>query len=78
MDSGTLGMTVYAGTIATPISGWRTLLNIGYQTSLNGNRPNVPLFKWENRFGQDRNRDLRFSVEKNVATEISLQASYYW
>ncbi|MBU1618569.1 MAG: DUF4105 domain-containing protein [Gammaproteobacteria bacterium] len=57
---------------------WRSQLELGYRYYFFGDQQKFVSSKWLNRFGQQKNWDLRFSVEKQKETEVALSFGYYW
>jgi hypothetical protein len=77
-NSGSLAAVPRIGLIASPASGWKTQLEIGRQSYLNGGRFGHRVIRWENRFGGNRRWDLRVAYEENVAREVFGGVSLYW
>lgn len=77
-DSGTLGVSAQLGLWTTPWSGWKSQLMIGTNHYLNGTKRRIPLVRWENRFGNSRQWDIRLSYEKRVEHELNGSVSLYW
>lgn len=77
-DSGTIGAIVRTGMVGSPINGWKTNFTIGNRTYFNGSQSSNRLIRWENRFGTQRDWDIRISYEKQYARELQLAISIYW
>ena len=77
-DSGTLAGTAWAGLISSPLDAWKTQLEIGYRAYANGSQDSARLIRWENRLGNQRNRDFRISYEEHIEREVQLAISFYW
>lgn len=76
-DSGNLGGAAMIGIYGAPIDGWKSRLLFGRKAYLDGHGE-IDLVYWENRFGDDRNWDVRLDYELNVEKEIRLLYSMYW
>ena len=77
-ESGTLGSTIRAGFLLNAGRTWKTRLDIGKRYSFNGDRDPYDVAVLENRYGADRNWDVRFSYFRNVTNEINASFSLYW
>ncbi len=77
-DSGTLGATARLGLLGSPVAVWKSQFTVGKRTYLNGSRSGTRLMRWENRFGSDRNWDMRVNYERNIASEFQVAVSFYW
>ncbi len=77
-DFGTLGAAMKAVLVASPMEGWKTKVSIGNKKFMNGSRTSERLIGWENRFGSDRNWDVRIAYDKNVEREFKTAVSIYW
>ncbi|OHC86005.1 MAG: hypothetical protein A3J87_05870 [Sideroxydans sp. RIFOXYB12_FULL_59_6] len=76
--SGTVGAEAIIGVVATPLPDWKTSLELGRHSFLNGERAKVWTTKWQNRLGGDRDWDVRLNYERNVASQWQLAFSAYW
>jgi len=77
-DSGTLAASIQIGLWASPKPGWKSQFMIGTRNYLNGAKHRARLLRWENRFGINRQWDIRLRYEKQVESEISVSFSLYW
>lgn len=77
-DSGTLGANAQLGLWTTPAPGWKSQLVVGTSHYLNGTKRHIPLIRWDNRFGNSRQWDVRLNYEKRVEQEINGSVSLYW
>jgi hypothetical protein len=76
-DSGTLAATPRLGLTFAPTPQWRTRLDIGVRNYVDRSQT-MPVIRWENRFGAERNWDIRLNYEKQEAQEISAGLALYW
>ncbi len=72
-----------AGQLLTGITGkvtpwWSTHLQVGIRRYLDGSESERGLVNFENRFGNSRSWDIRFSVVKNIALESRFSVSAYF
>lgn len=77
-DSGTVGAGATLGAVATPFPYWKTSVELRRHVFLNGGRAWVLTTKWLNRFGSDRDWDVRLNFERNVASQWQMEYSAYW
>lgn len=76
--SGTLAASPSVGLLATPALRWKTSLAIGQRHYFNGEQSHRPFMRWENRFGNQREWDIRFGFERHVASQAQIAFSRYW
>ena len=57
---------------------WKSNLSIGYRQYLDESDENYVHYHWENRLGNNPQRNFRFEVEKNQSTEVKLSAVFHW
>jgi hypothetical protein len=78
--SGHLAGTPWAGAIADilPSGFWRTGLSLGYRDYLGDRNDGEAIFKVENRFGRNREWDIRIAYEKHVDEQTQISYSRYW
>lgn len=76
--SGNLGVAFNAGMIVAPAPAWKSSLEIGQRRYLDGACGHLPTVRWENRFGDSRDFDVRLNYEKRNAAQWQLAASWYW
>jgi hypothetical protein len=77
-DSGWLSATPRVGLVGEPLHGWKTYLSVGRRAYLAGDRGPERVLRWEQRFGTQRDWDVRVSYEQHVAHEIQAALSFYW
>jgi hypothetical protein len=51
---------------------------LGEKSYVNGSQASHRLLRWENRFGTQRDWDVRISYERNIARELKVGISAYW
>ena len=78
LNSGKLGTVTRIGLIGTPIEGWKSNFALGEKSYINGGQSNSRLVRWENRFGTQRDWDVRISYEEQIARELQIGISTYW
>jgi hypothetical protein len=76
--SGSAVIDVAVGVTATPLSSWKTNVELGRNAYLNGDRARGWTTKWQNRLGGNRNWDVRLNFEHNVVNQWHLEYSAYW
>ncbi|MEW5903989.1 MAG: DUF4105 domain-containing protein [Pseudomonadota bacterium] len=76
--AGNLGVAFNAGMIVTPAQVWKSSLEIGQRRYLGGACGHLPTVRWQNRFGDSRDFDVRLNYEKRNAAQWQLAASWYW
>lgn len=77
LDSGISSTEPRLGMVTDVTAWWRSQLELGYRY-YPGSEQHFVSSKWLNRFGDEKNWDLRFSVERQKETEVSLFFGYYW
>lgn len=77
-DSGLFTSTARIAMISTPVTYWKSHLSLSYKVHIDGDKTNRPLFRWENRFGLNREWDLRLLYLKDVESEVHASVSLYW
>ncbi len=77
-DSGTFGITPRFGIIFSTSLFWKSYLSYSYRKYLNGLESGTDHFKWQVRFGSQRDWDIRLSYEKFVVDEYLISTSFYW
>lgn len=78
LNSGTLGTVTRIGLIGSPTDGWKSSITLGEKSYINGSQTSHRLVRWENRFGTQRDWDVRISYERNIARELKVGISAYW
>lgn len=76
--SGTLAVTPTAAALIHFSKSWSTYLSTAVRNYLNGSKSTEPLIQIENRFGQERNWDLRLGCYYHVDHQTKFSYSYYW
>jgi hypothetical protein len=77
-ESGTLAATARIGMTLSPTRNWRSRLDVGSRSYIDGGRSTEPIIRWENRFGSSRDWDIRLSYEKHVGREVAAAVALYW
>lgn len=77
-NGNTLAATPSIGFIASPIPSWKTGLTLSQRHYLNGEQSRSTLIRWENRFGNQREWDIRIGFERHLASQVQLAFSRYW
>ncbi|MDR7121935.1 DUF4105 domain-containing protein [Rheinheimera soli] len=77
-ETGVTSAEPRVGVVTDVTPWWRSQLELGYRYYFFGDQQKFVSSKWLNRFGQHKNWDLRFSVEKQKETEVGLSFGYYW
>lgn len=77
-NSGSVAADARIGLVFSPGSSWKSNLEMGRRTFLDGARGKEWSYKWENRLGNQRDWDVRFSYQKQVASEWQMAFSVYW
>jgi len=77
-DTGVLSTEPRLGMVTDLAPWWRSQLELGYRYYPWGEQQEFISSKWLNRFGQQKNWDLRLSLEKQKETELGLSFGYYW
>ncbi len=77
-DVSTLSASAYVGLIMQPLPGWKTMMLAGREGDFGGSREKYSRISWENRFGAQRDWDIRLTYNKQLAEEWQLGFSRYW
>jgi hypothetical protein len=77
-ENGSITATTLLSAVAKPIPGWKTQLVAGQRFSIDGYTETATIMRWENRFGDNPNRNVRFDVNYDGATEALLGLGWYW
>lgn len=75
---GTLAVLPEIGLLADIFQDWKLHLNVGYRKFMNGQKNETTIFQFENRFGYDRNWDIRLSYKKIETSEVTLSVAGYF
>jgi len=78
VDSENIGLWPRIGVITSPVAGWKSYLSTGRKSYINGEYSKEDVYRWENRFGNNRDWDLRLSYQKHIAEEYTFAISFYW
>lgn len=73
-----MGLDPQVGLVVTPRPFWKFRLSVGQTYYLDSQLRDVRLLRWENRFGINRNWDVRINLEQNRARELQMAISTYW
>ena len=78
--SGHLAGTPWAGALVDllPSGIWRAGLSLGYRDYLGGRQNGEAILRLENRFGLNREWDIRVAYEKHVDEQTKVSYSRYW
>ncbi|WP_064605064.1 Lnb N-terminal periplasmic domain-containing protein [Photobacterium sp. J15] len=66
------------GALYTANTNWKTHLKITPVLGLDKSENNGLIYKWENRFGNAQDQDIRLSLQYNEASEINLSYARYF
>jgi len=77
-EDGSFRTATTIGAIAKPLKGWKTNLLVGARAPIDGNGDTDTIVRWENRFGDNSNRNIRFDINYDGTTEIQLNYGIYW
>jgi len=74
----TLTFTPYLGILGSPAPQWKSALTLGYQYDLGEGGTGVRHIAWNNRFGAERDWNIRINYRLLEYKEISALFSLYW
>ena len=77
-NSGVAAAGARVGLVFSPDPRWKSNLEMGRRAFLDGARGKEWFHKWENRLGNQRDWDVRFSYQKQLASEWQMAFSVYW
>ncbi|VAX01876.1 hypothetical protein MNBD_GAMMA22-182 [hydrothermal vent metagenome] len=77
-ESGTFGIAPRVEVIFSTSRYWKSLISFSHRKFINDGGSGTDHFKWQTRFGDQRDWDIRLSYEKFVADEYHIATSFYW
>lgn len=70
--------TPAVGVIGHVLPNWKTNISLGRRFHVGNSDLDNTIFKWENRFGNNKTSNFRLDVNFNQALEVSLGYGVYW
>lgn len=77
-NSGNFGGVISIGIVIKPADWWKFRISYGHKVYFDSDKESVPIVNWINRFGQNREWDVRLEYIDNIAKELKLGMSFYW
>lgn len=77
LDGSFRGQTSFS-VVAQPFNMWKSELTVGKRFSIHGDSGNETVFRWQNRIGDQANRNIRIDVSYDGVTEANIGYGWYW
>lgn len=77
-NSGNVAATLRGGFVVPVLPYWKLHFEAGRRKYFDGDQTETPVVSFENRFGADRDWDVRLGYQKERDEEFNLGLSWYW